>query len=39
MDLVIIYAIKQSCYDPDEIDEALYYQGAALYFWKNNEDT
>lgn len=32
MDLVIIYAIKHGCYDPDEIDEALWHQGLETLF-------
>ena len=29
---VIIYAIKHNCYDPDEIDEALWHQGLETLF-------
>ena len=32
MDLVIIYAIKHKCYDPEEIDEALWHQGLETLF-------
>ena len=32
MDLVIVYAIKHGCYDPDEIDEALWHQGLETLF-------
>lgn len=32
MDLVIIYALKHKCYDPKEIDEALWYQGLETLF-------